>query len=132
MPIATPPFYAAPAIAGVTYTMGGIAIDGDARVLRRDGGSIEGLFAAGSATGGHEGGPRVGYTGGLSKALTFGWCAARAIAREAPPQSWSRACPRARRRAPLRARYVSLPSRFAEYAPASCRNIRQRAVRRAR
>ena len=82
--ITTPPFYAAPAIAGVTYTMGGIAIDGDARVLHRDGGSIEGLFAAGSATGGHEGGPRVGYTGGLSKALTFGWCAARAIAREAP------------------------------------------------
>jgi fumarate reductase flavoprotein subunit len=82
MPIADPPFFAAPAVAGMTYTMGGIAIDGDARVLHHDGGVIKGLFAAGSATGGHEGGPRVGYTGGLSKALTFGWCAARAIVRE--------------------------------------------------
>jgi fumarate reductase flavoprotein subunit len=82
MPIAVPPFFAARTVAGVTYTMGGIAIDGDARVLHRDGGVIKGLFAAGSATGGHEGGPRVGYTGGLSKALTFGWCAARTVVRE--------------------------------------------------
>jgi fumarate reductase flavoprotein subunit len=82
MPIAEPPFFAARAVAGVTYTMGGIAIDGDARVLHRDGGVIKRLFAAGSATGGHEGGPRVGYTGGLSKALTFGWCAAHTIVRE--------------------------------------------------
>jgi fumarate reductase flavoprotein subunit len=82
MPIAEPPFFAARAVAGVTYTMGGIAIDGDARVQHRDGGVIKGLFAAGSATGGHEGGPHVGYTGGLSKALTFGWCAARTIVRE--------------------------------------------------
>jgi fumarate reductase flavoprotein subunit len=82
MPIAEPPFFAARAVAGVTYTMGGIAIDGDAHVLHRDGGVIKGLFAAGSATGGHEGGPRVGYTGGLSKALTFGWCAAHTIVRE--------------------------------------------------
>jgi fumarate reductase flavoprotein subunit len=62
--------------------MGGIAIDGDGRVKRHAGGIIKGLFAAGSTTGGHEGGPTVGYTGGLSKALTFGWCAARAIAKE--------------------------------------------------
>ncbi|MFZ5692215.1 MAG: FAD-dependent oxidoreductase [Pseudomonadota bacterium] len=82
MPIADAPFFAVPAAAGITYTMGGIAIDGDARVRHRDGGFIAGLYAAGSTTGGHEGGPRVGYTGGLSKALTFGWCAARAVARD--------------------------------------------------
>jgi succinate dehydrogenase/fumarate reductase flavoprotein subunit len=82
MPIAVPPFFAVPAVAGITYTMGGIAIDGDARVQHCDGGVIEGVFAAGSTTGGHEGGPCIGYTGGLSKALTFGWCAARAIARQ--------------------------------------------------
>ena len=82
IPITVPPFFAVPAVAGITYTMGGIAIDGDARVKGRYGGVIKGLFAAGSATGGHEGGPFIGYTGGLSKALTFGWCAARAIARE--------------------------------------------------
>lgn len=80
--IAQPPYFAVPAVAGVTYMMGGIAIDGDTRVLRASGGNIGGLYAAGSATGGHEGGPTVGYTGGLSKALTFGWCAARTIAKD--------------------------------------------------
>jgi N-methylhydantoinase A len=39
-------------------------------------------FAAGSTTGGHEGGPPIGYTGGLRKALTFGWCAARTIVKD--------------------------------------------------
>jgi len=82
MPIACPPFFAIPAVAGITYTMGGIAIDGEARVKHRAGGTIRGLFAAGSTTGGHEGGPVLGYTGGLSKALTFGWCAARTIAND--------------------------------------------------
>jgi succinate dehydrogenase/fumarate reductase flavoprotein subunit len=82
MPIIDPPFFAVPAVGGITYTMGGIAIDGEGRVKHRDGGVIKGLFAAGSTTGGHEGGPCVGYTGGLGKALTFGWCAARTIARE--------------------------------------------------
>jgi fumarate reductase flavoprotein subunit len=80
MPIRVPPFYAVPLVAGITYTMGGIAIDGSSRVQHRDGGVIEGLYAAGSATGGHEGGPAAGYTGGLSKALTFGWHAANQIA----------------------------------------------------
>jgi fumarate reductase flavoprotein subunit len=42
-PILTPPFYAAPTRAGITYTMGGIAIDGDARALRPDDTIIEGL-----------------------------------------------------------------------------------------
>lgn len=79
MPIAHPPYFAVRAVAGVTYTMGGIAIDGETRVQQIDGGAIAGLFAAGSTTGGHEGGPKLGYTGGLSKALTFGWCSANAI-----------------------------------------------------
>ena len=79
-PIENGPFFAVPMVAGVTYTMGGIAIDGEARVKHVDGGVIKGLFAAGSATGGHEGGPALGYTGGLCKALTFGWCAAHTIA----------------------------------------------------
>ena len=82
VPIETAPFFAVPVVAGITYTMGGIAIDGEARVKHVDGGVIDGLFAAGSTTGGHEGGPALGYTGGLSKALTFGWCAAHAIAKE--------------------------------------------------
>ena len=55
----------------MTYTMGGIAIDGEARVLRSDGSVIDGLFAAGSATGGHEGGPSAGYTGGPRQGAGF-------------------------------------------------------------
>jgi fumarate reductase flavoprotein subunit len=82
MPIAQSPFFATQAVAGITYTMGGIAVDGDARVKHHAGGTINGLFAAGSATGGHEGGPTCGYTGGLSKALTFGWTAAHTISAE--------------------------------------------------
>jgi fumarate reductase flavoprotein subunit len=68
-----PPFFAVPLCAGITYTMGGIAIDGQCRVEHIAGGVIEGLYAAGSTTGGHEGGPVAGYTGGLGKATTFGY-----------------------------------------------------------
>jgi fumarate reductase flavoprotein subunit len=75
-PIRTPPFYAAPARAGITYTMGGIAIDGDARALRPDDTVIEGLYAAGASTGGLEGGAKVGYVGGLSKSAITGLRAA--------------------------------------------------------
>ena len=71
--IMVPPFFAVPLCAGITYTMGGVAIDGQCRVEHRDGGVIEGLYAAGSTTGGHEGGPVAGYTGGLGKATTFGY-----------------------------------------------------------
>ena len=79
-PIKVPPFRAIPVCAGITYTMGGIAIDGHGRALRTDGGVIEGLFAAGGSCGGLEGGPFIGYTGGLSKAATFGFLAADFIA----------------------------------------------------
>lgn len=72
----TPPFYAAPACAAMTCTLGGIAVDANARVLRKAGGVISGLYAAGSTTGGIEGGPEVGYLGGLMKALVFGLLAA--------------------------------------------------------
>ena len=77
MPIVTAPFLAIPAAPGITYTMGGIAIDADARVRRAAGGVIPGLYAAGATTGGIEGGPAIGYTGGLSKAAVFGFRAAQ-------------------------------------------------------
>lgn len=82
MPIAEPPFYAAPACAGITYTMGGLRIDADAHVLGEDGTPVPGLYAAGSAAGGVEGGPAAGYVGGLAKAFIFGLRAAETIARE--------------------------------------------------
>lgn len=75
-PIRTAPFYAAPTRAGITYTMGGIAIDADARALRPDDTVIDGLYAAGAATGGLEGGINVGYVGGLSKSAITGLRAA--------------------------------------------------------
>ena len=81
LPIRRPPFYAVPLCAGITYTMGGLAVDAGARVQHRDGHAIEGLYAAGGTIGGLEGGPVVGYSGGLAKALTFGKIAGESIAR---------------------------------------------------
>ena len=80
--IRKPRFYAAPLCVGITYTMGGIATDGQARVIDTAGKIIPGLFAAGATTGGIEGGPAVGYVGGLSKSSVMGVCAAEAIAAE--------------------------------------------------
>jgi fumarate reductase flavoprotein subunit len=70
--IETPPFFAIPICAGITNTMGGIAIDGHGRVKRPDGSAITGLYAAGGTTGGLEGGGALGYVGGLIKACVFG------------------------------------------------------------
>ncbi|MGD9925503.1 MAG: FAD-binding protein [Pseudorhodoplanes sp.] len=81
--IGTPPFYAVPLCAGITYTMGGLAIDSRCRVKHRDGGIIEGLFAAGAAAGGLEGGRTAAYMGGLSKALIQGFVAAEEISAQA-------------------------------------------------
>jgi fumarate reductase flavoprotein subunit len=79
MPVGTPPFYAVPLCAGITMTMGGIAIDAHARVLRASGETIPGLYAAGSATGGLEGRGGAHYLGGLIKAAVFGLLAAEHI-----------------------------------------------------
>ena len=79
-PIRVAPFYGARLAAGITYTMGGIAIDGDSRVLDTRDNPITGLYAAGCATGGLEGGDAVGYVGGLSKSSTTGFRAAEHIA----------------------------------------------------
>ena len=78
-PINTPPFYAMPICAAITNTMGGIAVDGEARVLDTKGQPIPGLFAAGSTVGGLDGGPHSGYVGGLIKA-TIGLVAAETAA----------------------------------------------------
>lgn len=74
------PFYAAPAVPGITFTMGGAAIDAGAAVRSRDGARLPGLFAAGSAAGGVHGGPNGGYVGGLAVAATLGLVAADSAA----------------------------------------------------
>ena len=61
--------------------MGGIAINGQSQVMREDGSIIDGLYAAGTATGGVEGGPQIGYVGGLVRSGVNGLRAAETIAR---------------------------------------------------
>jgi fumarate reductase flavoprotein subunit len=79
-PLKRAPYYAARVIAGITFTMGGAMIGPDAAVLTPDRAPIPGLFAAGSTTGGLQGGPNGGYVGGLAPAATFGYIAAGSIA----------------------------------------------------
>ena len=78
--IAQAPFMAIPVCPGITYTMGGIAINEHAEVLTQDGVPIAGLLAAGATTGGLEGGSNVAYIGGLMKAGSFGLIAAERVA----------------------------------------------------
>ncbi|OGA50416.1 MAG: hypothetical protein A3G24_12765 [Betaproteobacteria bacterium RIFCSPLOWO2_12_FULL_62_13] len=79
-PIAKAPFHALPMCAGITYTMGGISVDAHAQALRADGSPIEGLYALGGAAGGLEGGPEVGYVGGLAKGGVTALVAAEHVA----------------------------------------------------
>lgn len=79
-----PPYFAIPLCAAITFTMGGIAIDGDARALNTEGKPIDGLYAAGNSIGGLEGGPRADYVGGLVKAFVFGLRAAEHAASRHP------------------------------------------------
>ena len=59
-------------VPGITFTMGGIAINGRAEALDENEKSITGLYAAGDAVGGLMGGHRGGYTGGLVQAVVTG------------------------------------------------------------
>lgn len=80
MTISQPPFYAVRVCAAITSTMGGIAIDGDARVLDAGGRPIRGLYAIGCCSGGLEGGPMAGQVGQLSHSVTMGLHAADRVA----------------------------------------------------
>lgn len=80
MPIVKPPFHAVPLACGISYTMGGVVIDGHARALDANGDPIPDLYVIGGASGGLEGGPSGGYVGGLSKAGVTGLRAAEHIA----------------------------------------------------
>lgn len=73
-PIKDAPFIGYPLTCALTFTFGGIRSDARARVIRRDGAPIEGLYAAGEVTGLYYG----SYPAGTSvlRALTFGRIAA--------------------------------------------------------
>lgn len=75
-PLTEAPFHAVPVVAGIMYTQGGVLIDGRGQVLDHDEKPIPGLYAAGGAMGGLEGGPGNGYAGGWSQSSTMGLVAA--------------------------------------------------------
>lgn len=77
-PIETPPYYAMRVWPKVHYTMGGLSIDASARVLKKDGTPIPGLYAAGEVTGGVHGASRLGSLG-LTDCLVMGQIAAQSI-----------------------------------------------------
>lgn len=77
------PFVAIPICAGITNTMGGPRIDPYGCVMGTSGEAIWGLYCAGAALGGLEGGPHAGYVGGLVKSV-FGLRAAEHLAGWAP------------------------------------------------
>jgi len=82
-----PPFYGLRVVSGITFTMGGIAIDGKGRALDLNDQPIAGLYAAGDAIGGLMGGYRGGYTGGLMQAIVTGILAGETAARAAQEPS---------------------------------------------
>ncbi len=70
------PYLAIPLCVGITHTTGGILVDGAMRALDQSETAIPGLYAAGTATGGLDGGETAGYAGGLIKAAGMGLLAA--------------------------------------------------------
>ena len=50
-PLVEPPFRAYPITAGITFTFGGLRIDGSARVINTSMKPIRGLFATGDVVG---------------------------------------------------------------------------------
>ncbi|MBD7919608.1 FAD-dependent oxidoreductase [Cellulomonas sp. Sa3CUA2] len=73
----TGPFYALMVQPSVTFTLGGVRIDTDARALDADGRPVPGLHVAGSDIGGLS---NEGYAGGLAPAYITGRWAGRAAA----------------------------------------------------
>jgi 3-oxosteroid 1-dehydrogenase len=81
-PLARPPFYAARIVPGDLGTKGGLRTDDHARVLREDGTTIPGLYAAGNASASVMGHSYAGAGATIGPAMTFGYIAARAMAAE--------------------------------------------------
>jgi fumarate reductase flavoprotein subunit len=78
--IKTPKFYAIGVQPGIHYTMGGLKIDEQTRVIDKDGKPIPGLYAAGEVTGGVHGANRLGGNS-ISETITFGRIAGASTAK---------------------------------------------------
>lgn len=81
-PVERPPFYAFALRPGDLGTKGGVVTDPDARVLREDGSVIRGLYATGNVSASVMGTKYAGPGATLGPAMTFGYVAAGALARE--------------------------------------------------
>lgn len=80
-PVSVPPYYAVRLWPKVHFTMGGIQIDIDGRVIDLDQKPIAGLYAAGEVTGGVHGACRLGSCA-ITECLVFGRIAGRNAAGE--------------------------------------------------
>ena len=76
-----PPYYGLKVVPGITFTMGGVLVNGRCEALNGEERPIQGLYAAGDAIGGLMGGYRGGYTGGLMQAVVTGILAGENAAR---------------------------------------------------
>ena len=76
------PYYGLRVVPGITFTMGGILVNGRGEALNENEKPIAGLYAAGDAIGGLMGGYRGGYTGGLMQAVATGILAGENASRE--------------------------------------------------
>ena len=76
------PFCAVRVTGALFHTQGGLVVDADARVLRRDGTALPNLFAAGGAACGVSGANSSGYLSGngLLTAVSYGFIAGKASA----------------------------------------------------
>ncbi len=75
------PLYGLKVVPGITFTMGGVLVNGRCEALSLDEKPIPGLYAAGDTIGGLMGGYRGGYTGGLMQAVVTGILAGENAAR---------------------------------------------------
>ena len=71
-PALVPPLYGAWVTGALAHTQGGLRVDATARVLRRDGSVIRGLYAAGGAAASISGVGGAGYLPGNGLAQSFG------------------------------------------------------------
>ena len=91
VPALRPPLRGVKVTGALFHTQGGLAVDGQARVLRRDGGLMPNLFAAGGAAAGVSGSSAEGYLSGngLLTASVLGRIAGRSAAQLALRDSLS-------------------------------------------
>lgn len=70
--VISPPFIAIKVQPALFHTQGGLLVDGNAQVLRSDGGAVRGLYAAGGAAAGISGHGADGYLAGNGLLSAFG------------------------------------------------------------